>query len=76
MHACLHAAPTRPCAQLRIERVAAADARGPCWARHRAQALLRDESFFMQVDSHMLVVAGWDRKLLQMWCVGAARYSV
>jgi hypothetical protein len=63
-----HAVLSLPGVQLRIERVAAADARGPCWARHRAQALLRNEAFFMQIDAHMLVVAGWDFKLLQMWC--------
>lgn len=28
-------------------------ATGPCWARHVAQQLWKDEEYFLQIDSHM-----------------------
>ncbi len=40
-------------------------ARGPCWARSLAQTLMKDEEYFLQVDSHTLFEKNWDEYLLQ-----------
>ena len=40
------------------------DARGPCWARSLAQALMNDEEYFLQVDSHTVFEKNWDEYLL------------
>lgn len=37
--------------------------RGPCWARSLISTYLRDETFFLQIDSHMRFDAGWDQTL-------------
>ena len=46
----------------------ARESRGACWARAWIQAeLYRGEAFFLQIDSHMRFVEGWDERLLAMW---------
>ena len=42
------------------------EATGPCKARHLAQQLWNGEEFYLQIDSHMRFVPGWDTKLKQM----------
>jgi len=39
-------------------------ARGPCWARSLAQTLMKDEEYFLQVDSHTIFEKDWDEYLL------------
>jgi [Skp1-protein]-hydroxyproline N-acetylglucosaminyltransferase len=41
------------------------NARGPCIARHIAQTLWQNEKYYLQIDSHMRFVQGWDQKLIQ-----------
>ena len=50
--------------QVRSRQVHARDCLGLGWARHQALALRRDETFVLQIDSHMRFVEGWDEKLL------------
>ena len=35
-------------------------AKGPCWARHRAQSFYQDEDYFLQIDSHTQFLPNWD----------------
>ncbi|EGG21477.1 GlcNAc transferase [Cavenderia fasciculata] len=42
------------------------EAKGPCLARHLAQTLWKDEKYFLQIDSHMRFIKGWDSKLIEM----------
>ena len=51
--------------RLRVVRMAAADARGPCWARYLAQLLWEGEELYLQLDSHMRFVPAWDDKARQ-----------
>ena len=51
---------------MKVERIDAAASQGCCWARSQAQKLYRDEPYWLQIDSHMRAVWGWDRLLLQM----------
>ncbi|SIS68013.1 Coenzyme PQQ synthesis protein D (PqqD) [Neptunomonas antarctica] len=37
---------------------------GVCWARAQAQALLRDEDYALQIDSHMRFVDNWDEHMV------------
>lgn len=39
--------------------------RGPCWARHVITTYLRDEHYFLQIDSHMRFDEHWDDLLKQ-----------
>ncbi|CAN7379706.1 methyltransferase domain-containing protein [Pseudoduganella sp. LjRoot289] len=56
---------TRP-EQVRTIRVHAADSKGACWARAQVQTLWQGEDYYLQVDSHMRFVAGWDDVLIAM----------
>jgi hypothetical protein len=38
--------------------------RGPCWARSLITTYLRDEAYFLQIDSHMRFDPGWDERLV------------
>jgi hypothetical protein len=38
--------------------------RGPCWARSMISTYVRDEAYFLQIDSHMRFDAGWDVTLV------------
>lgn len=51
-------------ARLSLVRVAARDARGPCWARALAMSLYDGEDWFLQLDSHMDFDPGWDALLV------------
>jgi len=51
-------------AHLRVTRVDALEARGPCWARALAMALYQGEDWYLQVDSHTWFEPGWDERLL------------
>lgn len=38
---------------------------GVCWARRHAQGLYNDEDYFLQIDSHIIMVPEWDEILVQ-----------
>ncbi len=40
-------------------------ARGPCWARAIAYSLWNEETYLLQIDSHMWFESGWDERLIQ-----------
>ena len=44
----------------------AQDARGPTYARYLCASLWQGEDYFLQLDSHMRLVPGWDDKLIRM----------
>jgi hypothetical protein len=46
--------------------------RGPCWARALIASALRQETHFLQIDSHTRFDPGWDRTLLDT-CEALAR---
>lgn len=46
--------------QIHYDHVDPVFAKGPCWARHRAQSFFNEEDFFLQVDSHTLFAPKWD----------------
>lgn len=52
---------------VRITRVGHLDALGPQSARHRCAAMHAGEDFFLQLDSHMSFVTGWDAALIEMY---------
>ncbi|GAB4817949.1 hypothetical protein N2152v2_004995 [Parachlorella kessleri] len=52
--------------QVRQVIVSSEEATGPCKARALAQQLWDGEEFYLQVDSHMRFVQGWDTLLLGM----------
>jgi [Skp1-protein]-hydroxyproline N-acetylglucosaminyltransferase len=49
---------------VRVLRLSAAEAAGPCWARRLAASLWRGEPFTLQIDSHMRFRPNWDAYLL------------
>lgn len=51
-----------------IRRVALSDrdAAGPCHARYLCSLLYRHEDYFMQIDSHTLLVDAWDSKCIRL----------
>jgi [Skp1-protein]-hydroxyproline N-acetylglucosaminyltransferase len=49
---------------VRVLRLSAAEAAGPCWARRLAASLWRGEPFTLQIDSHMRFRPNWDVYLL------------
>lgn len=59
-------------AALRYVRVAPSESRGVCWARSLAFSLFQDETFLLQIDSHMHFEPGWDETLRQAWADLAA----
>ena len=42
------------------------DARGPTFARYLCTTLWQGEKYFLQLDSHMRLVPGWDEKVVSM----------
>jgi hypothetical protein len=56
---------TRP-AQVRTIEVHASESKGACWARHKVQSLWQGEDYYLQIDSHMRFVQGWDEILIAM----------
>ena len=53
--------------QLSMVRFAARESQGACWARHQAQQFFANETFLLQIDSHMRAVRNWDELLIQTW---------
>ena len=51
---------------MKVERIDAAASQGCCWARSQAQKFYNNETYWLQIDSHMRAVYGWDRLLVQM----------
>ena len=51
---------------IRIIRLDHREARGPTHARYLCATLWAGENYFMQVDSHSLLVQDWDNKLIRM----------
>lgn len=43
------------------------DALGPCYARKVAQQTYQGEEYYLQLDSHILFVKGWDTKLFDIY---------
>ena len=50
--------------QIHYDHVDPLFAKGPCWARHRAQTFFQDEDYFLQIDSHTQFSPGWDAKFI------------
>ncbi|EQC42803.1 hypothetical protein SDRG_00524 [Saprolegnia diclina VS20] len=62
--------PKWPCKyrdQIRIDSRDAAASRGPTYARHFQQDLVRDEEFCLQLDAHSEFTTQWDTLLVQEW---------
>lgn len=51
---------------MRLLTVREQEALGPCVARYFASKLWAGEEFFVQIDSHIWFVEGWDEKLVNM----------
>jgi len=58
-------APPARGARLTQLRIAAVEARGPCWARALAMTLADGEDWYLQLDSHMDFDPGWDARLVR-----------
>ena len=46
--------------QIKYDHVDPVFAKGPCWARHRAQSFYAGEKYFLQIDSHTQFSPDWD----------------
>ena len=46
--------------QIKYDHVDPIFAKGPCWARHRAQSFYAGEKYFLQIDSHTQFSPYWD----------------
>jgi hypothetical protein len=60
----------RACAvlpRIKIDRIDYIDAKGPTVGRFRAQEFIRDQDFYLQIDTHSLFVGGWDVELIVTW---------
>ena len=53
--------------QIDVQRFKASESKGVCWARHHGQQMLQQESFALQLDSHMRFEPCWDLLLLATW---------
>ena len=42
------------------------ESKGVCWARHQVQQLYKDETYTMQIDSHMRFEKDWDDEFIKM----------
>lgn len=51
-------------------------AMGPTWARAFGSAMIEDEEFCMQTDSHMDFMVGWDALMMEMWALTENEYGV
>jgi hypothetical protein len=59
---CAAHVPPRDLSRVRTISMRDAEARGPTYARYLCTTLWRGEQYFLQLDSHMRLVKGWDRK--------------
>ena len=53
--------------QIRVHRMHFLDARGPTLARHLVEKLFANETYYLQIDAHMLFTANWDIQLIDQW---------
>ena len=51
-------------ANIRVMQLHAKDAAGPCYARALCQHLMQDETYYLQIDSHMRFRYNWDTYLI------------
>ncbi len=42
------------------------ESKGCCWARNLTQSLYKDETYTMQIDSHMRFIPNWDQECIKM----------
>jgi len=52
--------------RFRILDIPYTDSNGACWARHLIQQLYKNESYTLQIDSHMRFEKSWDTTLIDM----------
>ena len=52
--------------QIRVIHKHYKEAKGPTFARYLCSTLFADEDFFLQIDSHSLLVKDWDVKCIEM----------
>ncbi len=52
--------------QIRVKRMSYQEAKGPTFARYWCSLLWRGEELYLQIDSHMKFVPGWDVKCFEM----------
>lgn len=52
--------------RFRILDIPYTDSNGACWARHLIQQLYKNESYTLQIDSHMRFEKSWDTILIDM----------
>lgn len=50
--------------EVRYIHINPAESRGACWARSLTYSLYENESYLLQIDSHMLFELNWDEKLI------------
>jgi [Skp1-protein]-hydroxyproline N-acetylglucosaminyltransferase len=62
--------------QVRLMAVKEAEALGPCIARYFASKLWGGEEFFVQIDSHIWFVEGWDSKLVHSMRIAPSKKPV
>lgn len=54
-----------PCGKVKIDFIDYREAQGVCHARKRLHEMVTDEDYFLQMDSHMRSIPGWDEALIQ-----------
>lgn len=42
------------------------ESKGACWARHMAESLFKNETYFLQIDSHCRFIQDWDHEMITM----------
>jgi hypothetical protein len=52
--------------RFRILNIPYEESKGVCWARHLTQQLYQDETYTLQIDSHMRFEKNWDKTLIDM----------
>jgi len=62
--------------QIRVHRVAARQARGPTFGRHRADSLYRGETYALQLDAHMFFVDNWDVEMIAQFESTGNEYAI
>ena len=50
--------------QVSYEHVEPSLSQGPCWARSKVQKFFNNETYYLQIDSHMQFEKGWDSYML------------
>jgi hypothetical protein len=52
------------------------DSRGPSTSRYMQHTMLRNEEFYLQLDSHSLLTKDWDVLMLEEWVATGNEYAV